>query len=103
MCQRMRRDARVYRRRKLAAPKTTDVYAKDGDQEGSDFYVVFTIMLCEVINFYFNSSVQRIMVKTTEKSSRSWSAIFSVIVYWGVPKSQKRTFSDWFDYSLVHL
>ena len=76
---------------------------KMADQEGSDFYVVFTIMLCEVINVYFNSSVQRIMVKTTEKSSRSWSAIFSVIVYWGVPKSQKRTFSDWFDYSLVHL
>ena len=59
MCQRMRRDARIYRRRKLAAPKTTAFKQKMADQEGSDFYVVFTIMLCEVINVYFNSSVQR--------------------------------------------
>ena len=34
---------------------------------------------CRLISVYFNSSAQRLMVKTTQKSDLPWSAIFSVI------------------------
>ena len=35
----------------------------------------------KLVNVCFNSSTQRLMVKTTQKSDLPWSAIFSVIVY----------------------
>ena len=34
------------------------------------------------MNVCFDSSAQRLMVKTTQKSDLSWSAIFRAIVYW---------------------
>ena len=39
------------------------------------------IRISKLIDVRFNSIAQRLMVKTTQKLDLSWSAIFSVIVY----------------------